>query len=371
MTPTPNPCGLRGLAFIEMAAPDPAAIHRLLLAFGFSRTRRHARRPVDLYEQGEIRILLDRSPTSFAAAFASAHGPCISAIGLRVDDARAAAAVAEERGAWPGSGDLWWTEGRVVPSVMGIGDSLIYFVDDAPGASGPGDDAATWEALGFTPLATPDRVPARGFTRIDHLTNNVPRGELSRWSRFYQDVFGFTEVRYFDIRGVMTGLQSHALRSPCGTFCIPINEGTGTGSQIDEYLEEYRGPGIQHLAFLTDDILGSLRGLEGSPIAFLDIDADYYDEVFARVPNVVEDHAEIARRNVLVDGDDEGYLLQIFTRNLIGPIFIELIQRQNHLAFGEGNFGALFRSIERDQVRRGYLTTTEAAPEATPPRASR
>jgi len=169
-------------------------------------------------------------------------------------------------------------------------------------------------------------------------------------------VFGFVEVRYFDIRGVKTGLQSFALRSPCGTFCIPINEGTETRSQIDEYLEEYRGPGIQHLAFLTYDILGSLRALEDTPIEFLDIDDDYYRSVFDRVPNVREDHAEIARRDVLVDGDADGYLLQIFTKNLIGPIFIELIQRRNHQSFGEGNFGALFRSIERDQQRRGYLT---------------
>jgi len=205
------------------------------------------------------------------------------------------------------------------------------------------------------PLAVPDLVASKGFVAIDHLTNNVPRGQLALWGAFYRDVFGFTEVRYFDIRGVKTGLQSYALRSPDGSFCIPINEGTETGSQIDEYLEEYRGPGIQHLAFLTDDILASLRALEGTPIRFLDIDDDYYAGVFDRVPGVREDHAELARRNVLVDGDPDGYLLQIFTHNLIGPIFVELIQRRNHLSFGEGNFGALFRSIERDQERRGYL----------------
>jgi 4-hydroxyphenylpyruvate dioxygenase len=267
-------------------------------------------------------------------------------MGWQVANADDAASIASRRGAVLGEGDLQRADGSRVPAVCGIGGSLIYLID--------GRD--TWTTLGFVPLDRPDQAPGTGFTRIDHLTNNVPHGELERWAAFYRDVFGFTEVRYFDIRGAKTGLQSFALRSPCSSFCIPINEGTGTGSQIDEFLDEYRGPGIQHVAFLTDDILASLRALEGTPVEFLDIDDDYYREAFGRVPNVREDHDEIARRNVLVDGDAEGYLLQIFTKNLIGPIFIELIQRHNHLSFGEGNFGALFRSIERDQQRRGYLT---------------
>ena len=340
-----NPCDLRGLAFIELAGPDPDALHRLLAGFGFSRTMRHQRRAVDLYQQGDIALLLDRAPDGFAARFTAAHGPCICAMGWKVGDAQAAATTAVARGARPADGDLRRADGPPVPAVFGIGDSLLYFVDAG----------ATWEALGFAPLAAPDRVPSKGFTTIDHLTNNVAKGELPRWSGFYKDVFGFTEVRYFDIRGVQTGLTSYALRSPDGSFCIPINEGTEAKSQINEYLEEYNGPGIQHLAFLTDDLLASLAALEGTPIEFLDIDADYYQTVFARVPGVREDHAEIARRQVLVDGDDQGYLLQIFTKNLLGPIFIELIQRRNHLSFGEGNFGALFRSIERDQARRGVF----------------
>lgn len=334
-----NPCGLRGIAFLAIAAPDPEPIHRLLLAFGFSRTRRHVDRPIELYEQGKIHILLDRTRGGFGAQYVRAHGPCIFAMGLDVERAPFAHRMALTRGATNAEGELG------VPAITGIGGSLIYFLD--------AND--TWTTLGFVPLDHPDRVPSKGFVAIDHLTNNVPRGELERWAEFYTQVFGFTQVRYFDIRGVKTGLQSFALRSPCGTFCIPINEGTGTGSQIDEYLEEYRGPGIQHLAFLTEDILGSLRALEGTPIQFLDIDDDYYANVFDRVPNVTEDHGEIARRDVLVDGDEQGYLLQIFTKNLIGPIFVELIQRRNHASFGEGNFGALFRSIERDQERRGYL----------------
>ncbi|HNN92145.1 MAG TPA: 4-hydroxyphenylpyruvate dioxygenase [Pseudomonadota bacterium] len=341
-----NPCALRGFAFAIFASPDPERLHQLFLAFGFSRTQRHASLAIDLYEQGQISLLLDRGTAGFSAQFAAAHGPCISAMGWRADHAEQAAATAVGRGAPAGQGDLFRRDGSRLPSVRGIGDSLIYFVDDKD----------SWSALGFVPHPTPDHVPSKGFTAMDHLTNNVPRGELLKWGGFYREVFGFTEVRYFDIRGVKTGLTSYALRSPDGSFCIPINEGTEKGSQINEYLEEYKGPGIQHLAFLTDDILASLAALEGTPIQFLDIDDEYYQEVFQRVPGVREDHAEIQRRSVLVDGDEAGYLLQIFTKNLIGPIFIELIQRRNHLSFGEGNFGALFRSIERDQQRRGYLT---------------
>jgi 4-hydroxyphenylpyruvate dioxygenase len=341
-----NPCGLRGFAFAMFASPDPDALHRLFLAFGFSRTRRHREHAVDLYEQGQIALLIDRRAAGFSAQFSAAHGPSIAAMGWLAERAEDAARVAIERGAQAGAGDLIREDHAPLPAVRGIGDSLIYFVDARDG----------WDSLGFVPLQAPDRVPEKGFTQIDHLTNNVPRGELLKWGAFYREVFGFREVRYFDIRGVKTGLTSYALRSPDGSFCIPINEGTEKGSQINEYLEEYKGPGIQHLAFLTDDILSSLAKLEGTPIEFLDIDDDYYREVFSRVPNVREDRAEIQRRSVLVDGDEQGYLLQIFTKNLIGPIFIELIQRRNHLSFGEGNFGALFRSIERDQQRRGYLT---------------
>ncbi|MEZ4399234.1 MAG: 4-hydroxyphenylpyruvate dioxygenase [Kofleriaceae bacterium] len=346
-TTTPsNPCGLAGIDFIELASPDPDALHRLLTAFGFSRTLHHPGRAIDLYQQHDITFLLHRG-SGAATRFAQQHGPSIPGMGWRVDDATAAATTAVARGARPADGDLT-RAGRPVPAVAGIGGSLLYFVD------GP-RDVSRWAQLGFVAHPAPVEVADKGFLAIDHLTNNVAKGELGTWGAFYKDVFGFTEVRYFDIRGVQTGLVSYALRSPCGTFCIPINEGTEARSQINEYLDEYRGPGVQHLAFLTQDILDSLRGLDGSGVETLDIDAAYYETIYDRVPGVTEDRAEIARRNVLVDGDADGYLLQIFTKNLIGPIFIELIQRKNHLSFGEGNFGALFRSIERDQARRGYL----------------
>lgn len=343
----PNPCGVRGIEYVEFASPDPDALHRLFLAFGFSRTMRHANKRIDLYEQHGIRFMLNREPRSYGAAFAGQHGPSICAMGWKVDNAVRALGAARERGARSMmESDLSLATGGALPAIYGIGDSLVTFVEPS---------SRTYETLGFVPLDRPDRVVDKGFLAIDHLTNNVAKGTMKRWSDFYKNVFGFTEVRYFDIRGVKTGLTSYALRSPCGTFAIPINEADEAKSQINEYLDEYRGPGIQHLAFLTDDILTSLRGLEGSNIEFLDIDADYYRDVFSRLPQVTEDHEEIERRNVLVDGDEAGYLLQIFTKNVVGPIFIELIQRKNHLSFGEGNFTALFRSIERDQARRGVF----------------
>lgn len=343
-----NPTGLVGIDFVEVASRDPDALHRLLLAFGFSRVMRHGEKAIDLYRQGDITFLLNRELGSFAARFSAQHGPAITSMGWRFEDPARAVREAVARGARPyADGDLG-RAGHALPAIFGIGESLLYFVEASR-------EPERWKRLGFVDLDAPDLVADKGFVAIDHLTNNVHKGTMQTWAAFYKDVFGFTEVRYFDIRGAKTGLTSYALRSPDGSFCIPINEGTEKQSQINEYLDEYKGPGVQHLAFLTHDLLASLRALEGTPIEFLDIEPGYYESVFGRVPNVREDHGEIARRNVLVDGDDEGYLLQIFTRNLIGPIFVELIQRHNHLSFGEGNFGALFRSIERDQARRGVL----------------
>ncbi|MFT7625092.1 MAG: 4-hydroxyphenylpyruvate dioxygenase [Myxococcota bacterium] len=334
-----NPTGLRGIEFVEFTGPDPTALHKLFVAFGFSQLSRHQDFAIDYYRQNGIQLLLNQRDNGFARSFGQLHGPSICSMGWRVDDAQKAQAAAVARGAVPYESLSPYD----LPAVFGIGESLIYFVDS--------DD---WQDQ-FKALGEPDKVADKGFTAIDHLTNNVLKGTMDKWARFYRDVFGFTEVRYFDIRGVKTGLTSYALRSPDGSFCIPINEGDESKSQIEEYLREYSGPGIQHLAFLTNDLLASLDTMTDGVIETLDIDDDYYEEVFERVPNVTEDPARIKDHGVLVDGDDEGYLLQIFTRNLIGPIFIEMIQRKNHHSFGEGNFGALFRSIERDQQRRGVL----------------
>jgi 4-hydroxyphenylpyruvate dioxygenase len=344
-----NPIQLDGIEWVEFGSPRPQDLERLFLEFGFSKTKKHETLDISYFQQNDIHFLLNNSAGSFAESFYRDHGPSVCSMGWRVKDGKMAFQRAVERGARPfDKGDYKDSSGQSLPAIYGIGDSAIYFVDNY-------NDSERFTKLGFKDLESPKLSQSKGFYAIDHLTNNVPQGTMAEWSDFYKKVFGFTEVRYFDIKGASTGLTSFALRSPCGKFCIPINEGTEEKSQINEYLREYNGPGIQHIAFLTDDLLGSLRGLEGSSIQTLDIDDEYYSEVFDRIPNVKENHEEIRRLNVLVDGDDEGYLLQIFTKNIIGPIFIEMIQRNNHLSFGEGNFGALFRSIERDQEKRGVL----------------
>jgi 4-hydroxyphenylpyruvate dioxygenase len=343
-----NYLDLEGIEFVEFSSPNPKSLHDLFINFGFSRLMSHKEKKIDLYKQGQIVMLLNTEPNSFAEEFNKAHGPCISSMGWRVKNAKKAEEIAIGRSAKKSELVDYSRNGSALPAIMGIGDSNIYFVDNY------GTDTL-YKEMGFESLESPDIVPSKGFTLIDHLTNNVPKGTMHDWADFYKNVFGFYEVRYFDIKGAKTGLVSYALRSPDGSFCIPINEGKDSKSQIDEYLREYKGSGIQHLAFLTDDILESVTALNSTGIETLDIDDDYYAEVFDRVPNVSEDHKKLQNQQILVDGDDDGYLLQIFTKNVVGPIFIEIIQRKNHNSFGEGNFGALFRSIEKDQEKRGVL----------------
>jgi 4-hydroxyphenylpyruvate dioxygenase len=342
-----NPLGLRGIDRVEIATRDPEPVRLLMRGLGFSRTRRHRTMHVDVWRQNDVRFLVTSEPNTFAWSFAEAHGPSIASLVLRVDEAPRAFAEAVRRGARPFEPSPNRRATIDAPAIYGVGDSLLYFVDPERGAAGGFERE-------YALLETPDLVMGRGFVAIDHLTNNVEKGELPRWASFYKDILGFTEVRAFDIRGNKTGLYSYALRSPCGTFCIPINEDKGDTGQIAEYLREYKGAGIQHIALLTNDLLGSLDAM-GDAVPTLDIDADYYAEAFRRVPNVREDKARIMSHDVLVDGDAEGYLLQIFTKNCIGPVFFEMIQRENHASFGEGNFSALFRSIERDQEKRGVI----------------
>ncbi|MCV6590900.1 MAG: 4-hydroxyphenylpyruvate dioxygenase [Marinobacterium sp.] len=341
-----NPLNLRGIEFIEFASPDTDFMHQVFTAFGFSRLKRHTERNISYYNQHDIHFLLNHEQQGFSARFASKHGPAISSMGWRVDSAehaleeavkRSARAVADEDKDLP------------YPAIYGIGNSLIYLIDTF------GDKGSIYER-DFVALDNANIVPDLGFTGIDHLTNNVYKGTMQQWADFYKNVFGFEEIRYFDIKGQKTALLSYALRSPDGSFCIPISEGKDdNNNQIDEYLNEYNGPGVQHIAFLSNNLLDSLDKLDRSIIDTLDIHDDYYDSVFERVPGVTEDPARIKQHQVLVDGDDSGYLLQIFTRNLFGPIFIELIQRKENQGFGEGNFQALFESIERDQQRRGVI----------------
>ncbi len=345
-----NPLKMNGIDFVEFSSDQPEKLHRLFLEFGFSRVAKHSSKNIDLYRQAGITFLLNYEKNSFGDGFQKMHGPSISAMGWRFENAAQAQRQSLARSAHQAPTSDYTVDGAApLPAIYGIGESLIYFVE--PDSQGE----FTYERYGFRPLERPDRVPEKGFLLIDHLTNNVFNGTMRDWAAFYKNVFGFQEVRYFDIRGEKTGLTSYALRSPCGLFCIPINEASEAKSQINEYLEEYKGPGVQHLAFLTRDLLSSMRQLEGTSIQMLDIAENYYDTVFERVPGVKQDRQMLKKFNILVDGDPEGYLLQIFTKNLVGPIFIELIQRENHLSFGEGNFQALFESIERDQMKRGRL----------------
>ncbi len=343
MSTHPNPLGLRGIEFTEFAGPSVSDLERLFLAFGFSKLEKVRGKAITHFRQNDIHFLLNSEKEGFSAEFARAHGPAITSMGWRVDDAESAHREALARGARAAEiTDLPY------PAIYGIGDSLIYFIDRF------GDRGSIY-ATDFEPLSQPVLQADKGFLAVDHLTNNVYPGTMQQWADFYKNVFGFYEVRYFDIKGVKTGLTSYALRSPDGSFCIPINQPKSGQDQIAEYLIEYRGPGVQHLAFLTKDILASLDAMAGTPIDTLDIDEDYYAEVFHRVPGVKENPARIQAHKVLVDGNADGYLLQIFTKNVIGPIFIEIIQRENDLGFGEGNFTALFRSIERDQQKRGVI----------------
>lgn len=340
-----NPLQLRGIEFTEFCGPSAEHLEKLFWAFGFSKLRRHPSKEISYFRQNDIHFLVNSERQGFSADFAKKHGPSICSMGWRVENAAYALAQAVQRGA-RAVADA--DKDHAYPAVYGIGDSVIYFIEPT------GANTSIFER-DFVALDAPLIQPEKGFLAVDHLTNNVPFGEQQKWASFYKDIFGFTEVRYFDIQGAKTGLTSFALRSPDGSFCIPINQPKNEQDQIAEYLRDYNGPGVQHLAFLTSDILHSLDQLQGSDIETLDIDDDYYQEVFQRVPHVRQDHARIAQHQVLVDGDEDGYLLQIFTKNIIGPIFIEIIQRENNLSFGEGNFGALFRSIEKDQERRGVI----------------
>lgn len=342
-----NPLGLDGIEFVEFAGPDPKVLENLFYKMGFSKVGKHKRKAVTLYRQNQVNFIINEEKNTFAARFSKTHGPSICATGFRVKDAAQAHAMAVERGA---RSLAIANDGasHSFPAIYGIGDSAVYFVDRYR-------DAAHFD--GDFDYVSKEKYPkGLNLTVIDHLTNNVPAGDMLKWCDFYRRIFNFSEVRHFDIKGQATGLVSKVMRSPCGKITIPINEPTEAKSQIQEYLDEYRGSGIQHLALLTGDIIKSVTGLRENGIRFLEAPpTTYYEAIPGRVPKVKEDLRVVQNLDILVDGDEDGYLLQIFTQNLIGPIFFEIIQRRNHQGFGEGNFQALFDAIERDQKRRGYL----------------
>jgi 4-hydroxyphenylpyruvate dioxygenase len=373
--PWANPMGTDGFEFIEYAAPDPAALGALFEQLGFAAVARHRHKHVTLYRQGGVNFIINAEPDSFAQRFARLHGPSICAIAFRVDDAAKAYRRALELGAWgfdSGSGPMELN----IPAIKGIGDSLIYFVDrwrGKGGATGGIGDIDIYD-VDFIPIPGAEPRP-RGFglTAVDHLTHNVHRGRMKEWADFYERLFDFREIRYFDIEGRVTGVKSKAMTSPCGKIRIPINEeGTDQGGgQIQEYLDQYHGEGIQHIALETADIHATVEGMQANGVKFLDTPDTYYELLDARLPGHGEDVARLRRNRVLLDGGPDvgggtptsasggGLLLQIFTRTVIGPIFFEIIQRKGDEGFGEGNFKALFESIELDQMRRGVLQPQE------------
>ena len=345
----PNPMGTDGFEFVEYTAPDPRALATLFENLGFVAIARHRAKDVTLWRQGDVNFVVNAEPDSFAQAFARVHGPSVCAMAFRVADSGRAYARAIERGARPVPGRVGPMEVNI-PAIEGIGGSLIYLVDRY------GPAGSIWD-IDFRPLPGVDPKPAGvGLVAIDHLTHNVHRGRMDEWARFYEQLFGFREIRYFDIEGKLTGLKSKAMTSPCGKIRIPINESSDDKSQIEEYLTAYRGEGIQHIALAVADIHDTVEQLRRRGITFLATPDTYYELVDKRLPGHGEDLARLRRNRVLIDGaPGGGLLLQIFTETVIGPIFFELIQRKGDEGFGEGNFRALFESIELDQIRRGTL----------------
>lgn len=339
-----NPVGLNGVAFVEFSG-DKDYYDQLFTQYGFKKIASNTKNQVHLYRQGQINFLVNVDPNSYAYSFFLQHGPCVSGMGFRVQNADKALQVAEDRGATP-----IVTNRSLLPypAIYGIGDAAVYLMDDQQLSSFYTE---------FLPVDESNQViPGFGFSVVDHFTNNVPRGEMEKWCNYYKSVFNFQETRYFHIQGKLTGLESKVMRSPCGQFSIPINEPTETKSQIQEYLDEYKGSGVQHIALLTSNIVDTLKTLKSRDLQFLSAPPEsYYKMLKTRLPNCDEEIAPLQQNGILVDGDEQGYLLQIFSKNIIGPIFFEVIERKNHHGFGEGNFQALFDSIEQDQRERGYL----------------
>jgi 4-hydroxyphenylpyruvate dioxygenase len=338
-----NPLGLNGFEFVEFTSPDPAAMAAQFVQLGFTPTHRHPSKNITRYKQGRINLMLNRDDAGRVAAFRGEHGPSASAMAFRVADPAAAMAWALANGAQRTQEDD--------TVIQGIGGSYLYFVQDGA------DLYANWaEFPGWREAEAANSV---GLDLLDHLTHNVRRGQMRVWSEFYRTLFAFEEQKYFDIAGQATGLFSQAMIAPDRAIRIPLNESKDDNSQIEEFLREYNGEGIQHLAFTARDIYETVEKLRARGVALQDTTETYYELVDSRVPGHGEDLDRLRRNRILLDGSvarDEGLLLQIFTEPLFGPIFFEIIQRKGNEGFGNGNFQALFESIELDQIRRGVVT---------------
>lgn len=340
-----NPLNTDGFAFVEYTG-GPATLDKLFCDFGFVPVARHKKRDVVLYRQGKISFLLNRETGGQAGEFQKAHKSGASAMGFRVRDARKSHAEALKRGAEDASGQGGSLD---APAIKGIGGTFLYFIDS--------DDFYKTDFESLSGVA--DMSPkGAGLTYIDHLTHNVFRGNMDKWAKFYESIFNFREIRYFDIEGKLTGLKSKAMTSPCGKIRIPLNESSDDKSQIKEFLDRFNGEGIQHIALGTDNIYQTVDALRARGVPLQDTPETYFDGIDKRVQGHGESVEELRKRRILIDGaptQGQGLLLQIFTKDAIGPVFFEIIQRKGNEGFGEGNFKALFESIELDQIQRGYL----------------
>jgi len=352
---TDNPLATDGFEFVEFTGPNPQMLHEQFLQLGFRIAGHHRSKKVTHYRQGDINFILNAQSDGHAQQFGEQHGNCANAMAFRVKDAAVAIKKAQERGAEVVESKVGPME-LSIPAIKGIGGLHIYLVDRY-GANSIYD-------VDFKPV---EDAPSADYTGvglkvIDHLTHNLQRGNLARWAKFYEDIFNFREIRFFDIEGKHTGLFSKAMTSPCGKIRIPLNESRDDHSQIEEFLKRYGGEGIQHIALSTENIYHSVSALKDKGVPFQSTPDTYYEAVNTRVPGHGQDLAKMQEHQILIDGtadDKTGLLLQIFTQDAIGPIFFEIIQRLGNEGFGEGNFQALFESIELDQIRRGVLNVEE------------
>jgi 4-hydroxyphenylpyruvate dioxygenase len=351
-----NPIGLDGFEFVEFAAPDSALLETVLASLGFTAVAEHRSKDVTLYRQGGINFIVNRDPGSLAHFFAEEHGPSACGMGFRVRDAHKAYDTLVDLGAQPIDVPTGPMELKL-PAIKGIGGAPIYLIDRY-------EEGSSIYDIDFTFYEGADRAPQGcGLAEIDHLTHNVYKGRMAHWSSFYERLFNFREIRYFDIKGEYTGLRSKAMTAPDGKIRIPLNEEATQGSgQIEEFLMQYNGEGIQHIALICDDLIACWDRLKEKGMPFMSKPPETYYEMLAeRLPGHGEPVDELQARGILLDGSTEDgdprLLLQIFSETMIGPVFFEFIQRKKDEGFGEGNFTALFESMERDQIRRGVLDT--------------
>ncbi len=348
-----NPCGLDGFAFLEFSGPNSTLIHNQFLKMGFRPKAAHKNQDITLYQQGQIQFIVNAAKNCQAQTHAQTHGAGACAMGFKVHDAKAAFDYAIKQGAIPFYDSKDVNHGLL--AIEAIGGSVIYFVDTS---NTPFADAFKQNSIQQSHEQNDQNNTHNLLTEIDHITHNVYRGNMDKWAAFYETIFNFHEIRFFNIVGKLTGLISRALASPCGKIKIPLNESKDAKSQIEEFLHDYHGEGIQHIALSTTDIYNTVHTLKQSGVHFLNVPDAYYDMVHDRIPWHQEPLDRLKEERILIDGEKDtssGLLLQIFTENIFGPVFFEIIQRRGNQGFGEGNFQALFEAIERDQVLRGTL----------------